>query len=155
WRGMIRRAPDMDTLVGLGTLAAFAYSTVALFAGRGATSTTAMAMPRPGAAMAPDLYFDTSVTIVTLILLGRMLESGARRGTSRARRARLELRPRTGQRVRGGVEGRAPLDAIRAGDVLRVRPGERVPVDGRVLEGRSSVNRALVTGEPLPHDIGP
>jgi len=148
WRGITRRAPDMDTLVGLGTLVAFIYSTAALFGPRFSLS------QHMGMSM-PDLYFDTSVTIVTLILLGRMLEARARSGTSRAMRALLELRPRTALRVRGAVEEIVPLDAVQPGDALLVRPGERVPVDGRVREGRSSVNRALVTGESLPVDVGP
>jgi Cu+-exporting ATPase len=147
WRGIVRRAPDMDTLVGLGTLTAFAYSTVALFAPPHAGM--------PSAMRAPDIYFDTSVTIVALILLGRMLESRARSGTSRAMRALLELRPRTALRVRGLLEESVPLDAVQPGDELLVKPGERVPVDGRVRAGRSSVNRALVTGEALPVDVGP
>ena len=148
WRGLARRAPDMDTLVGLGTLTAFAYSTFSLFARPFAlTQHMGMAMP--------DVYFDTSVTIVALILLGRMLESRARTGTSRAMRALLELRPRTALRLHGAVEESVPLDSIQPGDELLVRPGERVPVDGRVREGRSSVNRALVTGESLPMDVGP
>src|SRR5262249_40837263 len=117
WRGAVRRAPDMDTLVGLGTLTAFAYSTVSLFAARGAPSGMAgMPGARPEAAMAPDVYFDTSVTIVALILLGRMLESRARTSTSRAMRALLELRPRTALRVRGAVEEAIPLDGVQAGD---------------------------------------
>ncbi len=150
-RGVVRRAPDMDTLVGLGTLAAFAYSTWALFFGTGVTSGHAA----PGMQAMPDVYFDTSVTIVALILLGRMLESRARSGTSRAMRALLELRPRSAIRVRGGLQESVPLDAVSPGDVLLVRPGDRIPVDGRVLDGRSSVNRALVTGEPIPAEVGP
>src|SRR5262249_9571222 len=123
----------------------FAYSTVSLFSG---------AARMPGMPM-PEVYFDTSVTIVALILLGRMLESRARSGTSRAMRALLELKPRSATRLEGGREVAVPLDAIQVGDTRRVRPGERVPADGRVLEGRSSVNRALVTGEPIPQDVGP
>jgi Cu+-exporting ATPase len=158
-RGIVRRQPDMDTLVGLGTLTAFAYSTFALvtgfFAASGRAATGVLAMPgmRPEAAGAPDLYFDTSVTIIALILLGRLLESRARTGTSRAMRALLDLRPRTALRVRGDSEESVPLDAVTPGDVLVVRPGERVPVDGRVLDGRSSVNRALVTGEAMPVEV--
>ena len=149
-RGIMRRQPDMDTLVGLGTLVAFGYSSVALFAPAWVGGMTAMR----GMAAAPDVYFDTSVTIVALILLGRMLESHARSGTSRAMRALLDLRPRTALRVADGREESVPLDSVHAGDVLVVRPGERVPVDGSVVEGRSSVNRALVTGEAVPADIG-
>ncbi len=154
-RGIRRLQPDMDTLVGLGTLVAFSYSVFGLCAfspfaapGRG------LPAGMPGMAGAgPDLYFDTSVTIVALILLGRMLESRARGGTSRAMRALLDLRPRTALRVVAEREESVPLDAVQAGDVLVVRPGERVPVDGRVLDGRSSVNRALVTGEALPVEV--
>ena len=148
WRGIARRAPDMDTLVGLGTLTAFAYSTFSLLS-------RPFALDQHMGMTMPDVYFDTSVTIVALILLGRMLESRARSGTSRAMRALLELRPRTALRVRGASEEAVPLDAIQPGDELLVRPGERVPVDGRVRDGRSSVNRALVTGESLPLDVGP
>ena len=151
WRGVVRRAPDMDTLVGLGTLAAFAYSTFALFY----IFTTPFALTQHMRMAMPDVYFDTSVTIVALILLGRLLESRARSGTSRAMRALLELRPRTAVRIRGGAEESVPLDDVQPGDELLVRPGERVPVDGRVRDGRSSINRALVTGESLPVDVGP
>ena len=152
-RGIVRRQPDMDTLVGLGTLTAFAYSTVVLFAGA-SVAPGRVAAGMAGMAPAPEVYFDTSVTIVALILLGRMLESRARTGTSRAMRALLDLRPRTALRLSGATGESVPLDAVKPGDVLLVRPGERVPVDGRVLEGRSSVNRALVTGEPIPVEVG-
>ncbi len=155
-RGVLRRSPDMDTLVGLGTLTAFAYSGFVLFAasGRGVAHTAELAgVPSEVAGL--HLYFDTSVTIVALILLGRMLESRARSGTSRALRALLELRPRSAVRVRGSLEESVALDRVMPGDVLLVRPGDRVPVDGVLLDGRSSVNRALVTGEALPVDVGP
>jgi Cu+-exporting ATPase len=148
WRGIVKRTPDMDTLVGLGTLSAFAYSTATLFA--------PVFSLKPHLHMnMPDVYFDSTVTIIALILLGRMLESRARSGTSRAMRALLELRPRMAVRVRGPLEEAVPLAEIQPGDELLVRPGERVPVDGRVRDGRSSVNRALVTGESLPVDVGP
>jgi Cu+-exporting ATPase len=151
-RGLAQRRPDMDTLVGLGTLTAFLASTWALFVGAaGAAHADMPGMHEHG----PALYFDTSVTIVALILLGRVLEARARTGTSRAMRALLDLRPRTALRVRAGVEEPVPLDAVVAGDVLVVRPGERVPVDGRIHEGRSDVDRALVTGESLPVAVGP
>ena len=145
-RGVVRRAPDMDTLVGLGTLTAFVYSSVSLFLPSVVGQMSAM----------PDMYFDTSVTIVALILLGRMLESRAKSGTSRAMRALLDLRPRMALRLgASGEETNVPLDSVQAGDELLVRPGERVPADGVVLDGRSSVDRALVTGESVPVEVGP
>lgn len=149
-RGLVKRRPDMDTLVGLGTLTAFLASVGSLF-----TWTSDPAHAGMPGMDGPALYFDTSVTIVALILLGRMLEARARTGTSRAMRALLDLQPRTALRVHDGVETSVPLDAVAVGDVLVVRPGERVPVDGRVQEGRSHVDRALVTGESLPVEVGP
>ncbi len=148
-RGLVRRAPDMDTLVGLGTLTAFTSSAVALFV----APSGGAAMP--GMAAGPEVYFDTAVTIVALILLGRLLEARARGATSRAMRGLLELKPRNAVREAAGVQRVVPLDQVRPGDVLLVRPGDRVPVDGRVLDGRSAVNRSLVTGESLPVDVGP
>jgi Cu+-exporting ATPase len=158
-RGLVRRQPDMDTLVGLGTLTAFASSAVTLFA---APAAAPGAAGMPGMAAGPEVYFDTAVTIVALILLGRLLESRARGATSRAMRGLLELRPRTAWRAGGtrpedgsGTPQVVPLDEVRPGDILLVRPGDRVPVDGRVLDGRSTVNRSLVTGESLPVDVRP
>jgi P-type Cu+ transporter len=142
WAALRRRAADMNLLVGIGTLTAYLVSLVATLA--------------PGRThAAPHVYFDTAVVIVTLILLGRLLESRARASTSQALRRLLDLRPRTARRVSGGAETEVPLGQVVPGDELLVRPGEQVPVDGVVLEGRSSVDVSLLTGESLPVDVGP
>jgi Cu+-exporting ATPase len=147
WRAVVHRNADMDLLIGSGTLAAWLYSLVATVA------------PEAFRALgiAPHAYFDTAVVIVVLILLGRRLEAGARAGASRAIRRLMELSPRTARRVTGegaGVE-EVPVAAVAVGDRLLVRPGEKVPVDGVVLDGRSTVDRSLLTGEPLPAEVGP
>ncbi len=155
WRGITKRAPDMDMLVGIGTLAAYAYSVFALFEPSAPTSGAAMGV---GHGAGPALYFDTSVTIVSLILLGRLLEAGAKSRASQAMRKLLELRPKTAHRLRaaGDAQGEdVTLDLVQVGDLLRVRPGERVPVDGIVMEGRSTVDASLVTGESLPVEVSP
>jgi Cu+-exporting ATPase len=152
WIALRRRTADMNLLVGVGTLTAYLYSLAA---------TAAPGWVR-GTGQEAHVYFDTAAVIVTLILLGRMLESRARARTSQAMRRLLDLRPRTAQRVvaperegePGGVE-EIPLDRVVPGDVLLVRPGEKVPVDGVVLDGRSSVDAAMLTGESLPVDVGP
>ena len=146
WVALRRRTADMNLLVGLGTLAAFLYSLVA---------TVAPALVT-GAGQEAHVYFDTAAVIVTLILLGRMLEARARASTSQAMRRLLDLRPRTARRVvEGGTVEEVPLDQVQPGDVLLVRPGEKVPVDGVVLDGRSSVDASMLTGESLPVDVGP
>ena len=139
-----RRTADMNLLVGLGTLTAYLYSLAA---------TVAPGLLR-GAGEQAHVYFDTAAVIVTLILLGRVLESRARASTSRAMRRLLDLRPRTARRVTDGVTEDVPLDQVQPGDVLLVRPGEKVPVDGVVLDGRSSVDASMLTGESLPVDVG-
>ncbi len=154
WRGLSRRAPDMDTLVGLGTLTAYGYSLVATLA------PAWVADPHAAHAGAAHTYFDTAVTIVTLILLGRLLEARAKAGASRAMRGLLDLRPRIARLLRAegesvDLERETPLDAIRVGDELLVRPGERVPVDGVVVDGRSAVDRSMLTGEPIPVEVAP
>lgn len=145
WRAARRRTGDMNLLVGVGTLAAYFYSAAVTVA--------------PGAFRAvgvpPHAYFDTSVVIVALVLFGRLLEARARAGTSRALRQLMDLRPRTARRVTADGIAEVPLDDVRPGDVLLVRPGDRVPVDGVVLEGRSSVDRSMLTGEPIPEEVGP
>ncbi len=146
-RGFARRAPDMDTLVGLGTLTAWSYSALATLA-------PAVVGEHHGA----HTYFDTSVTIVVLILLGRLLEARAKTRASRAMRELLDLRPRTARRLRDAADAvgeDVPLDAVQPGDRLLVRPGERVPVDGVIDGGRSAVDQSMLTGEPIPVDVGP
>jgi P-type Cu+ transporter len=145
WNGVRRRSADMNLLIGVGTLSAYFYSLVATVAPQ--------AFRAAGAE--PHLYFDTAVVIVTLILLGRLLEARAKAGTSQAIRRLIGLRPKVAHRVIEGETHDVPLDDVRVGDLLLVRPGEAVPVDGRVVEGRTSIDRSMLTGEPLPVDVGP
>jgi len=144
-RALTRRIADMDLLIGVGTLSAYLFSAAA----------TLLPAAFRRAGIEPQTYFDTAVTIVVLILLGRLLESRARAGTSQAMRRLLDLRPRTANRVTtGGVET-VPLDRVMPDDVLLVKPGERVPVDGVVTEGRSTLDRSMLTGESIPVETGP
>jgi len=153
YRGAINalrhRTTDMNTLVAVGTTAAFGYSVAAiLFPGFFAAAGLAMGDMLP-------LYFDTAAAIITLILLGRFLEARARSHTSDAIRKLIGLTPRTARVVRFGVEIDVPIEQVVVGDVLLVRPGERLPVDGLVLEGRSAVDESMVTGESMPASKGP
>jgi len=143
-RAVTRRIADMDLLIGIGTLSAYLFSTAATF----------FPAAFRHAGLMPETYFDTAVTIVTLILLGRLLESRARAGTSRAMRRLLDLRPRTATRIAGDTTESVPLDRVVPGDLLQVRPGERVPVDGVVTDGRSTIDRSMLTGESLPVEVG-
>jgi Cu+-exporting ATPase len=140
WSALRHKTADMNTLVALGTGAAFLYS---------AASTMA-----PGFflahGIAPDVYFEAAILIVGLVLIGNALESRAKARTASALRKLVQLQPRTATVIREGVERELPIEEIREGDVARVRPGERVPTDGRVISGRSSVDESMITGEPLP-----
>src|SRR5690606_14590042 len=138
WDALMRRAPDMNSLVLPGTSAAFGYSTVATF------------LPRLRPEGAAHVYFEAAAVIVTFVLLGRYLETSARGRTGDAIRALIELRPRTARVVRDGAEVEVPVAAVRRGDVVVVRPGERLPVDGVVVDGESYVDESMVTGEPTP-----
>ena len=144
WNSLVNRSPNMFTLIGLGTGAAYLYSVAAtLFPGAFPVSFRDM---HGGVAV----YFEAAAVITTLVLLGQVLELRARQRTSGAIRELLHLAPQTAHRVSGGSETDVPLDQVRVGDLLRVRPGERVPVDGTVREGASTIDESMVTGEPLP-----
>ena len=141
--GLLRGHPDMNALVALGAGAAYLYSLV---------STLAPGLLPAGAA---HLYFEASVLIVTLILLGRTLEARAKGRTGQAIARLMDLAPKTAQVVRDGAETEVPLDALRVGDRVRVRPGERVAADGVVASGTSHVDESMITGEPVPVRKGP
>ena len=144
WASLKTRNLNMFTLIGLGVGAAFGYSLVATFAPQ-----LFPASLRTMGGHVP-VYFEAAAVITTLVLLGQVLELRARAATGKAIRALLGLAPKTARRVRDGVEEDVPLDHVHAGDVLRVRPGEKIPVDGVVIEGRSSVDESMLTGEPVP-----
>ncbi|MFB2552899.1 heavy metal translocating P-type ATPase [Ensifer soli] len=133
-----RGAPDMNALVVLGTTAAFGYSTVATF------------LPHLLPAAADNVYFEAAAVIVTLILFGRMLESRARGRTGAAIRHLVGLQPRMARVERDGVLTDVPAGEVKSGDLVHIRPGEAIPVDGLLVEGRSFVDESMITGEPLP-----
>jgi Cu+-exporting ATPase len=143
WSAARRWSADMDTLVAVGTLAAYAYSAVAtvapwLLTGAGHEG------------HAPATYHETAAVIITLILLGNVLQSRATNRTRGAIRALVGLQPRSARVERNGAEQEIPIEQVVVGDVVRVRPGEKVPVDGVVVEGSSTVDESMLTGEPLP-----
>ncbi|HZH51302.1 MAG TPA: heavy metal translocating P-type ATPase [Microvirga sp.] len=139
---LLRLAPDMDSLVVLGTSAAYGYSVVATF------------LPGLLPAGTANVYYEAAAVIVTLILLGRYLEAKAKGRTSQAIKRLLGLQPKTARVVRDGNPVEIPVEQVVIGDVVQVRPGERVPVDGEVLEGSSFVDESMITGEPVPVQKG-
>ncbi|WP_414708408.1 copper-transporting P-type ATPase [Ramlibacter sp.] len=143
-RSIANRSPNMWTLIGTGVMAAYGYSVVA-------TVAPALFPPSFFVDGRIGVYFEAAAVIVSLTLLGQILELKARSETSAAIKALLGLAPKTARRIRGdGSEEDVPLTHVHAGDTLRVRPGEKVPVDGVVLEGESAVDESMLTGEPLP-----
>ena len=145
WQSIVNRSLNMFTLIALGTGAAWTYSVFAT------VLPNALPSSFRGAGGAPPLYFEASAAIVTLVLLGQVLELRARTQTSGAIRALLKLAPKIAHRVDGdGVEHDVGLEEVAVGDTLRVRPGENVPVDGVVLDGASHVDESMLTGEPDP-----
>ena len=152
YKALWHRAPNMDTLVALGATAAFVYSTYALFA-----MTGAQARGDAQAVMGymHDFYFESAAMILTLITVGKTLEARAKGKTTDALRSLLQLAPKTATVERGGAELTVPIEQVRLGDVFLVRPGERIPVDGVVLDGTSAVNEAALTGESIPADKAP
>jgi Cu+-exporting ATPase len=144
WRSVVHRSPNMFTLIGLGVAVSYAFSLLATLA----PGMVPRAF-RDGAH--PTLYFESAAMIVTLVLLGQVLELRARQRTGAALRALLDLAPSNALRLQDDAgEVSVPLTAVRSGDRLRVRPGEKIPVDGVVLEGHGAVDESMVTGESLP-----
>ncbi len=134
WQMLLHRATNMDTLIALGAGTAYGYSLYALIAGTG------------------HLYFETAVMIVTLILLGRYLEGRARGRAGAAIKKLLELQAKTARVERDGKEVKVPIESVKVGDVVVVRPGEKIPVDGKVLEGQTAVDESMLSGESIPVD---
>ena len=145
WKALRHRSTDMNTLIAVGTSAAFLYS-VAAIAVPDFFHAAGLGMGEAGL----PLYFDTAAAIITLILLGRFLEARARLHTSDAIRRLIGLAPRTARVLRDGAEVDIPIADVRVGDLLRVRPGESIAVDGVVVDGASGVDESMITGESLP-----
>ncbi len=145
WAALRHRTADMNTLVAMGTGAAYAFSVAATFLPE--------AFLRQG--LEPHVYYDTALFIVALILLGKFLEARAKARTSDAIRALLALRPDTARVLRDGQEVEIPLAEVRPGDLMVVRPGERIPTDGVIVEGQGAVDESMLTGESIPVDKGP
>lgn len=149
FKSLLHLAPNMDTLVALGAGAAFVYSTYALFAMTDAQmrgdSATVMAYMH-------EFYFESAAMILTLITVGKMLEARSKGRTTDALKGLMQLAPKTAVLLVNGEEKQLPVEQVKQGDVFVVRPGEHIPVDGRVVEGSSAVNEAALTGESIPVD---
>lgn len=140
WSAFRHHSADMNTLIAVGTGAAFLYSVLAtvapgFFLSRG---------------LAPDLYYEAVIMIIALILTGNALEARAKRQTSAALRGLVELQPRTARVMRDGAEEDIPVEVVQSGEIIVVRPGERIPVDGEIISGMSAVDESMLTGESLP-----
>jgi len=149
FKALAHRAPNMDTLVALGSAAAFIYSTYALFAMTGAQ------LRGDGQAVMGymhEFYFESAAMILTLITVGKMLEARSKGKTTDALKSLMKLSPKTATVVRNGQETEIAVQNVQKGDVFVVRPGENVPVDGKVIDGTSAVNESALTGESLPVD---
>src|SRR5580765_2509192 len=147
WQSIVNRSLNMFTLIAVGVGAAYVFSAIAVIA--------------PGIFPEPfrrhgevDLYFEAAAVITALVLLGQLIEAKARNRTGQAIKALLSLAAKTAHRVRNGQEEEIPVDAIQKGDLLRVRPGEKVPIDGVIVEGQSNIDESMITGEPMPVSKG-
>src|SRR3972149_5196239 len=142
WSGLKNRAAGMDTLIAIDTSAAYGFSVL----------TTLWSEPLKAAGFPLLAYFDTSSVIITLILLGRFLAAKAKSHTSDAIKKLLHLQAKTARVVRNGKEIDIPIEEVMVGDIIRVRPGEKIPVDGKITQGTSSIDESMVTGESIPVD---
>src|SRR5947207_6339240 len=143
WQSIVNRSLNMFTLIAVGVGAAYFYSVIAVTA----PGIFPSSFRRHGEV---DLYFEAAAVITTLILLGQLIEAKARSRTGHAIKALLGLAAKTAHRVRDGQEEEIAVDEIQKGDVLRVRPGEKVPIDGVMIDGKSNVDESMITGEPMP-----
>lgn len=132
WQSILNKSLNMFTLISLGVGAAYFYSALAIFVGRS------------------DLYFEAAAVITVLVILGQLLEAKARSQTGNAIKELLGLAAKSAHLIRDGQESEVPIDSVQIGDLLRVRPGEKIPLDGVVVEGKSSVDESMISGEPMP-----
>ena len=149
FKSLFHRAPNMDTLVALGSGASFVYSTYALFA-----MTDAQVRGDMAGVMTymHEFYFESAAMILTLITVGKMLEARSKGKTTDALKSLMKMAPKTATVLKDGAEAVVPVEQVRKGDVFVVRPGENIPVDGRILEGSSAINESALTGESIPVD---
>ena len=145
WNAARHGSSDMNTLIAIGTSAAFFYSTVAVFLPSFFTTT----------GQTPQLYFDSAAMIIALILLGRMLEARAKSRTTDAIRRLIGLQPSTARVMRENKAEEVPVDQVQVGDLVVVRPGEKVPVDGVLVTGASTLDESMLTGESMPVEKRP
>ena len=152
FKGLIHGAPNMDTLVALGSAASFGYSVYALFA-----MTAAQVNGDMDAVMSymHEFYFESAAMILALITVGKMLEAHSKGKTTDALKSLMQLAPKTATVVRDGVEQEISVDAVKKGDIFVVRPGENIPVDGEIIDGTTAVNESALTGESIPVDKQP
>ena len=147
FKGLIHRSPNMDTLIALGASASFGYSVFALFA-----MTTAVLEADKNQILfyMNQFYFESAAMILTLITVGKMLEAKSKGKTTNALKALMNLAPETAVLLENGVEKTVPVDEVKVGDLLVIRPGDKIPVDGIVTDGQSAVNESALTGESIP-----
>lgn len=149
FKSLLHGAPNMDTLVALGSAAAFVYSTYALFAMTGAQAAGDM---EGVMAYMHEFYFESAAMILTLITVGKMLEARSKGKTTDAIKSLMKLAPKTAVILKNGVEEEVSIEQVKKGDIFVVRPGENVPVDGIIMEGHSAINESALTGESIPVD---
>src|SRR5213594_2063279 len=148
WQSIVNRSFNMFTLIAVGVGAAYFYSSVAVIV----PGIFPASFRRHGEV---DLYFEAAAVITTLILLGQLIEAKARSRTGHAIKALLGLAAKTAHRIHDGQEQEIQVDEIQKRDLLRVRPGEKIPIDGLIVEGKSNIDESMVTGEPMPVSKGP
>src|SRR6266511_842892 len=148
WQSIVNRSLNMFTLIAVGVGAAYFYSAVAVIA----PGIFPQSFRSNGEV---DLYFEAAAVITTLVLLGQLIEAKALSRTGQAVKALLGLAAKTAHRIRHGQEEEIPVDEIQKGDMLRVRPGEKIPIDGLITEGKSNIDESMITGEPMPVGKGP